>query len=328
MAQTGKCSNRVGCTLAYTGQEIRFEGSPVCPECGQPLTGVTTSKSSGKIWLLILIPIVLLAMAGVGFYLVERLTSNDSKTNASASATVSATATTSATVAATATPATTVASATPTPTPAATETPANNQGNPPNGQGSPQGSPNGQGSPNANGSPQPSGSVSGGNNSGQAVNTKPTQLSAAEIAATKQEVLTRISAMPGMSASEKSKLTDKVETAKSMKRLTVINFGTGSAELPRPAVDQLVTLFKSQDIQEEMSDPTLVFIVAGYADTSGDPAGNIRLSEARAQAVSNVMSTNAGVNNLIRTVGMGGTELLGNRRPDQNRAVEIWAVLP
>jgi hypothetical protein len=41
-----------------------------------------------------------------------------------------------------------------------------------------------------------------------------------------------------------------------------------------------------------------------------------------------VMSTNAGVNNLIRTVGMGGTELLGNRRPDQNRAVEIWAVLP
>jgi serine/threonine protein kinase len=32
--------------------------------------------------------------------------------------------------------------------------------------------------------------------------------------------------------------------------------------------------------------------------------------------------------NAIQTVGMGGTELLGNKRPDQNRAVEVWAVVP
>ena len=72
MAQIGKCSNRVGCTLAYTGQEIRFEGSPICPECGQPLTELTKPKKSSKLWILILIPIVLLALAAVGFYAVER----------------------------------------------------------------------------------------------------------------------------------------------------------------------------------------------------------------------------------------------------------------
>src|SRR6266478_3528697 len=72
MAQIGKCSNRVGCTLAYTGQEIRFEGSPVCPECGQPLTEVAKQKKGGKLWLLIFIPVVFLAIAVVGFWAVER----------------------------------------------------------------------------------------------------------------------------------------------------------------------------------------------------------------------------------------------------------------
>src|SRR5258708_18196719 len=72
MAQIGKCSNRVGCTLAYTGQEIRFEGSPVCPECGQPLTEVAKPKKNSKLWLLILIPVLLLEVAAVGFYAVEK----------------------------------------------------------------------------------------------------------------------------------------------------------------------------------------------------------------------------------------------------------------
>src|SRR5260370_17468600 len=72
MAKIGKCSNRVGCTLAYTGQEIRFEGSPVCPECGQPLTEVAKPKKNSKLWLLILIPVLLLVVAAHGFYTGEK----------------------------------------------------------------------------------------------------------------------------------------------------------------------------------------------------------------------------------------------------------------
>src|SRR5260370_30860178 len=72
MAKIGKCSNRVGCTLAYTGQEIRFEGSPVCPECGQPLTEVAKPKKNSKLWLLILIPVLLLVGAAVGFFAGEK----------------------------------------------------------------------------------------------------------------------------------------------------------------------------------------------------------------------------------------------------------------
>jgi len=36
----------------------------------------------------------------------------------------------------------------------------------------------------------------------------------------------------------------------------------------------------------------------------------------------------AGVTNVIHTVAMGGTDVLENTRPDQNRAVEIWSVIP
>ena len=131
-----------------------------------------------------------------------------------------------------------------------------------------------------------------------------------------------------MSQAEKSKLADKVQTAKSMERVDpVVYFDRGSNVLSRTWVDKLVTLFKSPEWQDKMSDPTLVFIVAGYADAGGDARGNLKLSDERAQAVANVMAENAGVINLIRTVAMGGTELL-SKRPDENRAVEIWAVIP
>src|ERR1700748_513124 len=97
MAQIGKCTNTVGCTLAYTGQEIRFEGSAVCPECGRPLTLVTKPKTTSKIWLVILALAVLLAIAGGGFYAVERLltasttsTTSTTSDNAKTSATPAA----------------------------------------------------------------------------------------------------------------------------------------------------------------------------------------------------------------------------------------------
>ena len=30
----------------------------------------------------------------------------------------------------------------------------------------------------------------------------------------------------------------------------------------------------------------------------------------------------------MQTIGMGGTEILDSKRPDQNRVVEVWAVVP
>jgi outer membrane protein OmpA-like peptidoglycan-associated protein len=353
MAQIGKCSNRVGCTLAYTGQEIRFEGSPVCPECGQPLTEVAKPKKSSKLWLLILIPVLFLVVAAVGFYAVEKYLVGSDGAKVTPTATPQASATQSQSDGKmvdgkskipadvlnkannqSATPEPTVAAATPTtspspvtqqspPAPAGSPTPSSG-GKPPQPEGSPG---EGKTPPGPNASPQKS-PGSGGDNAGQSVDTKPKELSSAEIEATKQDVLKRINALPKMSESEKTKLSDKVETARYMQRVGVVYFEKGSNQLSRTSIDKLVSLFKGPEILEKISDPTLVFIVAGYADLGGDPRGNLKLSDERAQAVSNAMAENAGVINLVRTVGMGGTDLLSSRRADQNRAVEIWAVIP
>ena len=364
MAQIGKCSNRVGCTLAYTGQEIRFEGSPVCPECGQPLTEIAKPRKSSKLWLLILIPIIFLAIAAVGFYAVERYLVAADSTRATPTATpqvsvaqndgkmVDGKSKIPADVLSKAnnqspTPQPTVSAPAPTPTatpspvtqqspPGPTESPApSNGGKPPQTEASPaegKTPPGPDSSPenprHENASPQKSPPAGGGDNSGQTVDTKPKELSSAEIEATKQDVLKRINALPKMSESEKSKLSDKVETARYMQRVGVVYFERGSNQLSKTSIEKLASLLKAPEIVEKTSDPTLDFIVAGYADLGGDPRGNLKLSDERAQAVSNAMSDNAGVINLVRTVGMGGTDLLSSRRADQNRAVEIWAVIP
>jgi outer membrane protein OmpA-like peptidoglycan-associated protein len=134
--------------------------------------------------------------------------------------------------------------------------------------------------------------------------------------------------MPGKSDQEKAKLEDKIQSAHSMERLSpVIYFAIGSSIIPRPQADQIVSSFSDPKMREKMSDPTLVFVVAGYADRSGNPRGNQALSNARAENIARLMRQ-SGVTNVIHTVAMGGTDLLENTRPDQNRAVEIWSVVP
>ncbi len=293
--QYGKCTNRAGCTLAYTGDQIRFEGNPICPECGQGLAVIKGPGGGGrKVWLLILLPIVLIGMVAAGYFLVQAVLNSVSKptvvtTSPTASATASASATTNPSASASAS-----ASASPTETPTPDQSP----------------------SPSASESP-----------TGGSVEKKPNELSKSDIEETRQEVLKRIAAMPHMSQSEKDKLQDKVQSASAMKRLQVVYFEVGKNMIGKPAVDELVSSLNSSDMKEKMSDPTLVFVVAGYADKGGNPASNYRLSNERAENISRIMKS-AGVTNVIHTVAMGGTDILDEKRADQNRAVEIWSVIP
>src|SRR5258707_1967066 len=278
--QYGKCTNRAGCTLAYTGDQIRFEGASVCPECGQPLAVVKGPGGGGnKLWLLILLPIVLIGMVAAGYFLVE------SVITPKPTPTPTPTATPSPSVSPT-------ASATPTPSPSA-ESPSPSP--------SPGGSPP-PGSPGA--SPSPGGSV----------DTNPKQLSSSDTEATRKQVLLRLRAMPGKSDQEKAKLEDKIQSAHSMERPSpVIYFPIGSSMIPKPQADQIVASFSDSKMKEKMSDPTLVFVVAGYADKSGNPPGNQALSNARAENVARLMKQ-AGVTNVVHTVAMGGTDVRENTR--------------
>jgi outer membrane protein OmpA-like peptidoglycan-associated protein len=157
---------------------------------------------------------------------------------------------------------------------------------------------------------------------------QPAPLSKTEVEAARQDVLKRINAMPKLSADEKQRLTEKMETARSMERLFVVRFATGQASVSKTAVDALVQKFKSKEVQDKISDPTVVFVVAGYADTAGDPKKNLQLSEQRAENVSKFLKERTNLLNVVHSIGMGSTDLLDSKRTDPNRAVEIWVVAP
>jgi serine/threonine protein kinase len=146
--------------------------------------------------------------------------------------------------------------------------------------------------------------------------------------AIREEVITRINALPGITAEKRANLIEKMNKARSMERLIVIPFESGRTFLRRAATDELVKTFDTPEMHDKLNDPTIVLVVAGYADTDGRPEANLRISQERAENISKILKERVMLLNAVQTIGMGGTELLDSKRPGQNRAVEVWAVVP
>ena len=314
--QYGKCSNRAGCSLAYTGESIRFEGEPSCPECGQALA-MQQRPRSAKAGVLILsgLWLLILGAAGTGAWLYVQAHQGPSAPPPAETATNRATNLPSATANE--------------PAPDAKGPPLIETNrlelppdlakvaSPPAGASSPTTPLASPAPPNPDAS-QPV----------QKEIAEAPPLSRAEIDATRSDVLKRINALPKMGAQEKERLAEKVETARSMERLQVVRFDVGKTALPKAGADQLATIFNKPEMKDKLSDPTLVFVVAGYADSGGDPNANLRISQDRADSVGKFLKQQMGILNVVHTVGMGSTNLLDSKRPDQNRAAEVWAVVP
>jgi outer membrane protein OmpA-like peptidoglycan-associated protein len=343
--QFGVCKNKVGCSFAYTGEKIPVPADLKCPECGQPLVLDGPKRSGAKMVLLLALLLVLvIAAASAAFFVFKdqifHLALNKGQTNQKvpeetkgviqAPPEESVTATTPAnTPGDSSTSASSISNedkataATPPPT----TTSDNVEPEKPNV--APQQTPPPVVSPE-NATPNPSvtrpesepPAGTGGEIQAPAV------LSKTDVDATREDVLKRINAMPRFTAEEKKRLSEKMETARSMDRLLVVRFDTGQTTLSRAADDDLIKLLKSKEIEDKISDPTVVFVVAGYADASGDPKKNLQISQQRADNVTKILKDKTNLLNVIHSVGMGSTDLLDGKRPDQNRAVEIWTVSP
>src|SRR5271157_694337 len=165
-------------------------------------------------------------------------------------------------------------------------------------------------------------------NERQSTEPSPTPLSQPDVDSAKEGVIKRINALPGVNAEKKANLIEKMYKARSMERLTVIPFDRGQTTLHRATADELVKAFDGPEMRDKLSDPTTILVVAGYADTGERADLNLRVSQERAENVSRILREQAKLPNATQTIGMGGTELLDSKRPDQNRAVEVWAVAP
>lgn len=144
----------------------------------------------------------------------------------------------------------------------------------------------------------------------------------------KAEVLSRIDVMPNLSDEEKDKLYVQVERARGMGKLLAIPFASGQRALTTASLDAIREKLALPQFEQFTDDPTVVFVVLGFADKAGDPAKNLELSRIRAEAVGAALKERCGVMNVIHSVGMGSSEMFDAANLDKNRIVEIWAVLP
>jgi len=144
----------------------------------------------------------------------------------------------------------------------------------------------------------------------------------------KAEVLTRIDLMPNVSSSDKDKLYNAVERARSMGKILTIPFASGKTDLAASDIQQLKTELEKPEIANLRGDPTAVFVILGYADPKGDPKKNIAISQTRAESVLKSMREKCNIINVMHPVAMGGSKLLDAQNLEKNRIVEIWAVLP
>lgn len=144
----------------------------------------------------------------------------------------------------------------------------------------------------------------------------------------KAEILKRIDLMPNLKDDQKDKLYIQVERARGMGRVITIPFASGTRTPQAPDVTALCSAIHLPQIEKFSRDPTVVFVVLGYADKKGDPKANLEISTKRADSVASILKDRAGIVNVVHAVGMGSSEIFDSARLEKNRVVEVWAVLP
>jgi outer membrane protein OmpA-like peptidoglycan-associated protein len=296
MSRFGKCQNLAGCLLAYRGEEIEVEkGQPfICAECGQPLI---ETKPPSTMWLRYVYGLVAAAvLGGAALFAFPQLRGLIEKHKHEKGETTT----------------TTNGSDDNRRTDTTGATPPNHNPNPPD-------------------STPPSDNTASGPGE-QVVVTAPTKIdldaSKGENKDVKNEVLTRIDLMPGITAGNKDKLYQSVERARSMGKVLTIQFASGKSELSPSDFAALKAALEKPAVAPLREDPTAVFVILGYADTKGDPKKSIIVSQNRADAVLKAMKDKCGVSNVLHSVAMGSSKLLDAQKLEKNRIVEIWAVLP
>jgi outer membrane protein OmpA-like peptidoglycan-associated protein len=148
-----------------------------------------------------------------------------------------------------------------------------------------------------------------------------------ENAQVKEEVLKRVDLMP-IPPQKKDQLTLAVERARQMGKVLTIPFGKGALKLTPADEQALKAELEKPEIAKLREEPTLVFVILGFADPKGDPKMNLQLSQQRADAVVASMRDRCGVFNVLHAAAMGGSTLVDAKNLEKNRIVEVWAVLP
>jgi hypothetical protein len=144
----------------------------------------------------------------------------------------------------------------------------------------------------------------------------------------RQEVLVRIDLLKELTQAEKDHLYSQVERARGFTKLAIVPFPSGRVWPENNQVEHLLSYLRQPNFQKLFEDPTVVLVCAGYADRKGSEAQNLEISHRRGENMVRILQSQTKIRNLMRAVGMGGSDLFDKTDAAKNRVVEIWLVQP
>jgi outer membrane protein OmpA-like peptidoglycan-associated protein len=177
--------------------------------------------------------------------------------------------------------------------------------------------------------PSPTGSASSESSADSAAEPLPTVTkNAGEEERVRKEVLARIDLLKELTAKEKDYLYAQVERARGFTKLAIIPFVRGRTKPEQYQIDHMLSFLEKPDFKKLFEDPTVVLVIAAYADKQGSDEQNLQISRERATNLMKVLQTQGHVTNTIRAVGMGGLDFFDKNDAEKNRIAEIWLVAP
>jgi len=156
----------------------------------------------------------------------------------------------------------------------------------------------------------------------------PVVANAQEEDATRREVLKRVDMLRELTPKEKDYLYSQVERARGFTKLAIIPYGVGQLWPDSFQTNYLLENLSKPEIAKIFEDPTVVLVLAGYSDLKGSDERNLEISRSRAENLLRLLHRKTKIANLMRAVGMGGSDLFDKIHLEKNRVVEMWIVRP
>lgn len=131
-----------------------------------------------------------------------------------------------------------------------------------------------------------------------------------------------------LTAKEKDYLYAQVERARGFTKLAIIPFVRGRTKPEQYQIDHTLSYLEKPEFKKLFEDPTVVLVVAAYADKQGSDEQNLQISKERATNLMKILQNQGHVTNTVRAVGMGGLDFFDKNDAEKNRIAEVWLVAP
>jgi hypothetical protein len=145
---------------------------------------------------------------------------------------------------------------------------------------------------------------------------------------TRKEVLGRIDMLRELTPKEKDFLYSQVERARGFTKLAIVPYGSGQLWPDSFQTKYLLENLSKPEIAKIFEDPTVVLVLVGFSDLKGSDERNLEISRSRSDNLVKLLHRRTKISNLMRAVGMGGSDIFDKMNLEKNRVVEMWIVRP